>query len=591
DASDLRYHGSWTEARGNYSGGSIRWSDMPAASVEGTYSANEGHALYLGTRLADHGAQIEVCIDGGTPFALDLQQAAEDTLIRCRLAESLCAGTHTIAISHRGNAGSVFYFDFLEIAYPTALLPEFEPIPRMTLATDWDTDHSIAIAPERTAWLMQTLGFRGRANHYAGAMWFYELLRAEHQYACATITFAGEPKFGKRTIVWLGPTAIEHVNLIGDSAESIATSFAQVINAGSTGVWAQSDGCSLNITSRVAGEAGNALALAVETNSTEFSAELSSSNLAGGVDGIWRTDTTTSPKINRAARDWTRAFIEALKRYEVPVTAAFSMELQHGDDTPAARLAQRYPNGDPVWLNTPALQTNFGPESTAYWSEIHREMADLMTSSGVPAYLQFGEVQWWYFAAPSGMPFYDDYTKSTFQSRFERPMATISSERCDPAGYQDECAFLPGLIGDFTNAVMAHVRESHPDARFEVLYPPDVNDTPLNRLVNFPGAHWTPATLASLKTENFTYTGDRNVNQATASIQLPMQLGFGREQSSHLVGIGEYTTPWNKEVRIATGEQLESVVLFALDQFCLIGYDLPLERSFRRAQYMGGSGS
>jgi hypothetical protein len=120
-----------------------------------------------------------------------------------------------------------------------------------------------------------------------------------------------------------------------------------------------------------------------------------------------------------------------------------------------------------------------------------------------------------------------------------------------------------------------------------VLYPPDVNDTALNRLVNFPHAHWTPAAVDSLKTENFTYTGDRDLNKALASIQLPMQLGFGREQSSHLVGIGEYTTPWSKEQRLAAGEQLDSVVLFALDQFCLIGYPLPLENGARRSQYMG----
>jgi len=29
-------------------------------------------------------------------------------------------------------------------------------------------------------------------------------------------------------------------------------------------------------------------------------------------------------------------------------------------------------------------------------------------------------------------------------------------------------------------------------------------------------------------------------------------------------------------------------VLFALDQFCLIGYGLPLEEGTRRALYMGG---
>jgi hypothetical protein len=166
-------------------------------------------------------------------------------------------------------------------------------------------------------------------------------------------------------------------------------------------------------------------------------------------------------------------------------------------------------------------------------------------------------------------------------------MSTIPNQNADPNGYPDECIFLPEVIGEFTNAVMAYVRQAHPDTRFEVLYPPDVNDTALNRLVNFPHADWTPATLDSLKTENFTYTGDRDLNKALASIQLPMQLGFGRSQSSHLVGIGEYTTPWSKEQRLAAGEQLDSVVLFALDQFCLIGYELPLDRGTRRAQYMG----
>ena len=153
--------------------------------------------------------------------------------------------------------------------------------------------------------------------------------------------------------------------------------------------------------------------------------------------------------------------------------------------------------------------------------------------------------------------------------------------------YPDECAFLPGLIGAFTNAIMAFVRQSHPDARFEVLYPPDVNDTPLNRIINFPRNDWTAAALDCLKTENFTYTGDRNLDKAQTSIDLPGQLQFPCGKSSHLVGIGEYTTPWNKERLAALGANLESVVLFALDQFCLVGYDLPLDGSSRRAVFLG----
>ena len=48
-------------------------------------------------------------------------------------------------------------------------------------------------------------------------------------------------------------------------------------------------------------------------------------------------------------------------------------------------------------------------------------MATVMNAAGLTPYLQFGEVQWWYFpnvtvidGAVSGMPFYDAYTTSTF---------------------------------------------------------------------------------------------------------------------------------------------------------------------------------
>jgi hypothetical protein len=202
-------------------------------------------------------------------------------------------------------------------------------------------------------------------------------------------------------------------------------------------------------------------------------------------------------------------------------------------------------------------------------------------------YLQFGEVQWWYFAAASGMPFYDAYTTSAFQTQYGAPMAVIASQNADPSGLTQECAFLPGLIGQFTSAIRQFVRLTYPTAKFEVLYPPDTNDTALNALINFPAADWTPANLACLKTENFTYTGNRNLDQCRASIALPAQKGFPPAQSSHLMGIGDYTTPWARERSLAIAAGCESVVLFALDQFCLIGYGLPLSAGARRARFMG----
>jgi hypothetical protein len=187
------------------------------------------------------------------------------------------------------------------------------------------------------------------------------------------------------------------------------------------------------------------------------------------------------------------------------------------------------------------------------------------------------------------MTFYDGYTTSTFQSVYGRPMHIFTTAQEDPSLFPEEAQFLPGLIGAFTSAVMDFVRQTYPGALFEVLYPPDVNDFPLTRVINFPAAHWTPSSLAALKTENFTFTGNRDLNKARASVLLPLELGFTRSQSSHLVGIGDYTTPWLKEAGIARSQGAGSIVLFALDQFCLIGYNAPLDRSRRRSGFMGSA--
>ena len=74
----------------------------------------------------------------------------------------------------------------------------------MTLATDWDTDHSIALAPERTAWMIQALGFAGRANHYVGALRHYELVPHNYTYASATVQFNGTPTRSAITTVSIG---------------------------------------------------------------------------------------------------------------------------------------------------------------------------------------------------------------------------------------------------------------------------------------------------------------------------------------------------------------------------------------------------
>ena len=183
------------------------------------------------------------------------------------------------------------------------------------------------------------------------------------------------------------------------------------------------------------------------------------------------------------------------------------------------------------------------------------------------------------------MPFYDAWTQSQFLAEYGRAMATITTNTVDPASYPNEVAFLPGLIGNFTNAVISYVRTSQPSCRFEVLYPDDVNDTTFNQAINFPVGAWTPSILNVLKTEGFGDTLGRDLDAAETAIE--GSHGFPASQRGHLVGIGESTTPWLKEVQFALGRGFESVVLFALDQFCLIGYGLPLPAGLRRSARMG----
>jgi len=598
DAINMVYSPSigWTESRGNYSGGTIQSSNTTGSSVSCSYSAMQTHTLCAGLRYLSNGAQVSITVDGTSVATVDLLLAAEDVLFRYPVGE-YGAGAHTVTLTHAGPAAADFYFDFIELAVPSNDLPVFAAEPKITLATDWDTEHSLALAPERTAWLIDSLGFTGRQNHYVGALWFYELAVPGNVYASGTVTFTGTPAFSSTVTVNLvqsGSTlALTKLVHEGMTPDMVAAAFAIELNRGYTAVWASASGNVLTIQSRTLGTAGNGIALSASTTSGGFTATASGAAFTGGVDGTWYTDLTASPRLNRAARDWSLSFFTALGGYGIDMAASFSMELGNGDPSASAGIAQVGPAGDPILLPTPSLQTNFSSTSLAFWQEVYAEMASIQAAAGLQPYLQFGEVQWWYFPndgdghSYSGMPFYDAWNQSQFLAEYGHAMAVITTNSVDPAAYPEECAFLPAVIGNFTNAIMTFVRTSQSTCRFEVLYPTDTNQTSFNQAINYPLTAWTPVALTALKTENFGFTLGRDLDLAEQSIDFGQALGFPATQRAHLVGIGDSTTAWLKEARIALGEGFESVVLFALDQYCLIGYATPLPESFRRSLRMG----
>jgi hypothetical protein len=202
-------------------------------------------------------------------------------------------------------------------------------------------------------------------------------------------------------------------------------------------------------------------------------------------------------------------------------------------------------------------------------------MAALQKTADMQPYVQFGEVQWWYNPNSAGMPFYDAYTQQQFQAKYGVAMQTIPLNTSNPTAYPNEMAFLPTLIGNYTAAIRTAVLAQFTNCRFEVLYPTDTNLPKLNQVVNYASSDWTPENLNCLKTESFIFTGSNDLDSSTYSIGVSASKGFPTAQRSHLVGIGNAWNAWGKEVDIAQSHGLESVVLFALDQYCLIGYAAP----------------
>jgi hypothetical protein len=598
----VTYIGNWnTDFPGNYSGSTIHWTETQGDTCIIQYEEANEHQLFLGTRLLAVGANVSVSLDGQTlPQPTTSFLNGEDVLVRSPLG-TFGAGSHTVSLQHQGPVNGVLYFDFLEIVYPSTNLPDFDAN-TLSLATDWDTYHSQSLPAERTAWLIQKLGFNGRVNHYTGALWFYEIYRPQTQYAALTVTFV-EQEFSNSPIMKLDitpaptqsvpnpqPATLQHQVLPDDDVNTVAQAFAALVNTGINVAWASASGAQLTLTARAMGPDGNGIGVQLNPASQGYGLE-GGGITGGGIYGApynldpnnplvlaadyWRTDLAASPSINRAARDWHLAYYQALKSYGISVVTSFSTELMNGDPDPAAGIVQQYPDGAPVVLNTPAIQTNFSPFSIAYWTQNYLEMASLQSTAGLQPYLQFGEVQWWYFPNAAGMPFYDAYTQQQFEAQYGVAMQTIPSNTSDPSAYPNEMAFLPTVIGSYTAAIRNAVLSQFPTCCFEVLYPTDTNDTNLNQIVNYPASDWTPANLNSLKTESFTFTGNHNLDQSTYSIGVSASKGFASSNRSHLVGIGSALTAWGKEVDIAQAQGLESVVLFALDQYCLIGYPPP----------------
>ena len=277
----------WPVQSGNYSNSKVHFTATIGDACTVTYSETAAHQLYLGTRFVADASTIGVSIDGLPAANISLVVPGEDVLARIPLG-AMAAGTHTVTIQNL--AAGRFFFDFLEIAYPSTDLPEFDSQPTLSLATDWDTYHSQSLPAERTAWLIYKLGFHGRVNHYVGALWFYEIVRTGTQYASLTLTLSLAADFDSKIAILdiasaedAPVTPVQHLILTDDRAETVAAAYAGLLNAGTNLVWASAQGNELTIVARAMGALGNGIVVNLDVASQGLVITAPSNTLSGGI--------------------------------------------------------------------------------------------------------------------------------------------------------------------------------------------------------------------------------------------------------------------------------------------------------------------
>jgi hypothetical protein len=220
---------------------------------------------------------------------------------------------------------------------------------------------------------------------------------------------------------------------------------------------------------------------------------------------------------------------------------------------------------------------------------MYKECADEIAAAGLPVVLQFGETQWWYFPNPSGMSFYDEETKAAFEAIHGRPMYRFLANTDDPNDDIATADFLRDRIWAYCQEVIAYVRQFHPTAVFECLWPLDANQgkpapdsafRALNFYVNLPNEWKTSGYgVKYFRAEGFDYdVWQRNAVRMRQTMEFPLTLGRPSEECMYLAGIyGPPDPPMAQAYGMWRNRGLYSFCFWAFDQFCLNSRPVPLE--------------
>jgi len=589
------YTGDWTPVTGFYSMGQARRATAAGASITMTYSCAFTHDLYIGTSLTGDGGVAGLRLDGDAESDLDCALAVEPPVnTRRKVRSSVAPGLHSVALRLKND--KPFVFDFLEAAVPSDVPDPPEATTKIAPALDYSTDHTYKLPPARVLWNFDKLGFAGPMNEYIGVFWWNQRRRVNAVVPSVTVTFTGEFLPGDQVFLDIGGQVCGKSVFPNEDAALIARHFQYFLNGNYVGVWASAQDNVLTITARSPRPAYSFTFNAwKETTQNSSGTVTFIGSLQGGQPGQWVVDPTQSPALNRGARDWHRDFFLQCAARSREIVVAASMELVN----PPAEFAARYPAGEPVetavgFGSLVSTHCAFRSDVADHQKQVFRCVADLMAEALMVPNLQCGEFCWWYFtnrteANPNGgMAYYDSETAAAAQSALGRPLHLFTGPDDDPAvNGSADATFLRNRLRDHAAAIRDYVRGLHPQAKFEVLFPYDVNHpTPagvhalggrLNRFVNLPVEWEAKATSGfdRLKLEALDFGAwSRDLDLVREAIRFPLSLNWPKDSLRHLLPIFRPAYPWEKECLTALGEGYSAVTLWAFDHVCLYGLAL-----------------
>jgi hypothetical protein len=607
-AKECVFTGNWPTEYAFYSEGYARSSSKAGDKVTVTYRSSSVHDLWVGTSLYVDRGSVGATLDGDSETVLNAAlnvDAAVNT--RRKVRSGVAAGLHTLTLTLKED--KPFYFDFLETVVPSDIPERFVDRPNLSPALDYSTDHTYKLAPARILWIFDQLGFTAPMNEYIGVFWWNQRKRTGASFPHVQVTFSGTYQSGDAVFLKIGKQPVGKSVFPNENTDIVARHFEFVINSTFVGVWAKASGNVLDIWTRSPKDTFYQTFDAwTELSAGSGGAVSFTGRLDKGAPGRWEVDPQQTPALNHAARQWHADLFRECKARNREIVVSSSMELVF----PPAEFAARYPDQNPVetdvgFNSMRSTHCAFSSPMAAYHKQVFTDIAGLMTAAGLTPNLQCGEFTWWYFTNQTssnpagGMAYYDPETSAAAQANLGRSLHVFRGPNENPGvNASADAIFLRDRLRQYVAALIAHVRAQYPSAKFEVLFPYDVNHPvpagvhgiggQLNRFVNLP-VEWEKKTTAGfdrIKMEALDFgVWSRNLDLIETAIKLPTQLGWPADSVRHIAGVYRPGYAWEKEFRLAIANGIQVINLWAFDHICIFGWPPADETGLRRALKMG----